>query len=157
MNNYKNLHDSLTRKILNAILNNKKVNISLLNRNNITLVSITIFIVFFLFFVIYLLYKSNFISLLDWNESTLNIVKTALSLLFIVFLYSILTFGYVFYLYNLIQIWKNKTNIIFEKLFYTLIKIFWILALIITIVVLIFIKFDDNLILFNHIMMRIFI
>lgn len=150
MNNYKNLHDSLTRKILNAITNDKKVNISLLNKNNITLISITVFIVFFLFFVIYLLYNSNFISLIDWNESTLNIVKTILWLLFIVFLYSILTFGYIFYFYNLIHIWKNKTNIIYEKFFYTLIKIFWILALIITIVVLIFIKFDNNLTLFNE-------
>ncbi len=148
MNNYKKLHDSLTRKILDTILNDKKINISLLNSNNIVLISITFFIVFFLFFIIYLLYKSNFISLLDWNELTLNIIKTILSLLFIVSLYSLLTFWYIFYFYNLIK--HYKTQIIKDKIFYWWIKIFWVISIVITIIIFIFLKFDKNLTLFNE-------
>lgn len=147
---YKDIHDSLTKKILNNILNERKIKISIINWNNIILISLTLFTVFFLFFIIYTLYNSNLFLLIEWNENTINILKNILSFLFIIFLYSTLGFWYIYYFYNLFILIKTKKKMILRNLMYSWIIIFIILLVLFVIILFLFIKFDNNLEFFTY-------
>lgn len=150
MAEYKKLHDSLTRRLISSVLDDKKPKISILNSNNMILTSITLFIVFFLFTIIYVLYKSNFILLIQASEETLIHLKNILSVIFIVLLYSILTFWYVFYVFKLFHLLRKRENIILDNTFYKELKIFLILCVTFFIILIVFLLFDDNLVLFNE-------